>query len=166
MLVYIFLRKNVIPNISLINKYRKNIILDRISVDIKKLENPSKNIPTMHTNLDLIPYYYNEYSLEDFQQFDSKIDKSFEKSGLRWEFYLVIFYFIYPIAVENIFKDYVKSTVNKLYSFSNITKTILSIQLFRLYYNLTKRSFAFLNLSDLSENSDSEIIEIKELIKN
>jgi hypothetical protein len=42
---------------------------------------------------------------------------------------------------------------------------VLSTQLFTLFLNLTNRGFSFLNTSDLTENSDSEIIEIKELVK-
>jgi hypothetical protein len=64
-----------------------------------------------------------------------------------------------------VFKNYVKRTVNTLHSFSNITKTILSTQLFTLFSNLTNRGFVFLDSSDLTETSDPEILEIKELIK-
>jgi hypothetical protein len=164
-LIYLFLRRDVVTNISLINKYRKNIILDRITLDIKKMENPLKNIDKISIYTYDIPYYYGSYSLEDFQQFNPEIEKSFERSGLRWEFSFVIFSFFSPVGVENIFKNYVKRTVNTLYSFSHTTKSILSTQLFTLFFNLTNRGFAFLDVSDLTENSDSEVIQIKELIK-
>ena len=82
-LIYMFLRKEVITNISLINKYRKNILLDKIFLDIKKLENPLKNIDKLPINSSDIPYYFSSYSLEDFKQFNPIIDESFEKSNLR-----------------------------------------------------------------------------------
>lgn len=164
-LIYMFLRKNVVTNFSLINKYRKNIVLDRITLDIKKMENPLKNIDKISIHTYDIPYYYGAYSLEDFQQFNPEIEKSFERSGLRWEFSFVIFSFFSPVAVENVFKNYVKRSVTTLYSFSNNTKTVLSTQLFSLFLNLTNRGFSFLDSSDLTENSDMEIIEIKELVK-
>ena len=76
-LIYLFLRRDVVTNISLINKYIKNIILDRITLDIKKMENPLKNIDKISIYTYDIPYYYGSYSLEDFQQFNPEIEKSF-----------------------------------------------------------------------------------------
>jgi hypothetical protein len=56
--------------------------------------------------------------------------------------------------------------VNNLYIFSNLTKNALSNQLLTLFLNLTNRGLVFLNSSDLSESSDTEIIALKELIKD
>jgi hypothetical protein len=165
-LIYMFIRKDVVTNISLINKYRKNILLDKICLDVKKLENPLKNIDKLPINSADVPYYHGIYSLEDFQQFNPTIDQSFERSNLRWEFTFVIFSFISPIAVENVFKNYVKKMVNNLYIFSNLTKNALSNQLLTLFLNLTNRGLVFLNSSDLSETSDTEVIALKELIKD
>jgi len=161
-----FIRKDVVTNISLINKYRKNILFDKICLDVKKLENPLKNIDKLPLNSIDVPYYHGIYSLEDFQQFNPVIDQSFERSNLRWEFTFVIFSFISPIAVENVFKNYVKKMVNSLNIFSNLTKITLSHQLLTLFLNLTNRGLVFLNSSDLSDSSDVEIIALKELIKD
>ena len=165
-LIYLFLRRDVVTNISLINKYRKNIILDRITLDIKKMENPLKNIDKISIYTYDIPYYYGSYSLEDFQQFNPAIQQSFERSNLRWEYTFVIFSFISSIAIENVFKTYVKKIINNLYIFNTLSKTLLSNQLLRLFLNLTNRGLIFLNSSYLSETSDIEIIGMKELIKD
>src|SRR4051812_36686109 len=82
-LIYIFIRKDVVTNISLINKYRKNILLDKIFLDVKKVENPFKNIDKLSINSFDVPYYQAAYLLEDFQQFNSEIEESFERANLR-----------------------------------------------------------------------------------
>jgi len=164
-LIYIFIRKDVVTNISLINKYRKNILLDKISLDVKKLENPLKNIDKLPINSLDVPYYHGIYSLEDFQQFNPAIQQSFERANLKWEYTFVIFSFISPIAIENVFKTYAKKMINNLYVFNNLGKSVMSTQLLRLFSNLTERGFVFLNSSYLSETSDMEIVNMKELIQ-
>ncbi len=161
-----FIRKDVVTNISLINKYRKNILLDKICLDVKKLENPLKNIDRLPINSADVPYYHGIYSLEDFQEFNPTIEQSFERSNLRWEYTFVIFSFISPLAIENVFKNYVRKMINNLYIFSNLTKDVMSRQLLTLFLNLTNRGLVFLNSSNLSENSDIEIVAIKELLKD
>lgn len=56
--------------------------------------------------------------------------------------------------------------INNLYIFSNLTKDVMSRQLLTLFLNLTNRGLVFLNSSNLSENSDIEIVAIKELLKD
>lgn len=55
--------------------------------------------------------------------------------------------------------------INNLYIFSNLTKSVLSNQLLTLFLNLTNRGLVFLKSADLSENSDMEVIALKELLK-
>jgi hypothetical protein len=56
--------------------------------------------------------------------------------------------------------------VNSISIFSNLSKIALSNQLLSLFLNLTNRGLVFLNSSDLSDNSDLEIIALKDLIKD
>lgn len=161
-----YIRKNVIPNISLINKYRKNILFDKIYLHIKKLENPLKNNNVLSMNFENVPYYQENYSLEDFKQFNPHIDEFFKKGELRWQFTFVVFSFIYSLATETLFKSYVKLLNNNFFVFINLTKKIFSIQIIKLFFNLIKHTSIKLNSLDLAENLDIEIVPLKELIKN
>jgi hypothetical protein len=78
-----YIRKNVVTNISLINKYRKNILFDKIYLHIKKLENPVKSNNNLSISIQNVPYYQQTYSLEDFKQFNPYIEEFFKKANLR-----------------------------------------------------------------------------------
>jgi ATP synthase subunit 8 len=165
-LIYMYIRRNVVTNISLINKYRKNILFDKIFLHIKKLENPLKINNTLALNFEDVPYYQETYSLEDFKKFDPYIDEFFRKANLRWEFTFIVFSFISPLAIENLFKNYVKLLNTNLFNFINLTKNVLSLQVIKLFSNLIKPAHIKLNSLDLTENLDIEVIALKELIKN
>jgi hypothetical protein len=161
-----YIRKNVVTNISLINKYRKNILFDKIYLHIKKLENPVKSNNNLSISIQNVPYYQQTYSLEDFKQFNPYIEEFFKKANLRWQFTFVVFSFTSSVAIENLFKNYVKFLSISFFTFINLTKKVYSKQLLNLFFNLNKSTLIKLNFLDLTENLDSEIILIKDFIKN
>jgi hypothetical protein len=78
-----YVRKNVVTNISLINKYRKNILFYKIHLNVKRLDNPLKTNNTLFINFENVPYYNQSYSLQDFKEFNPYIDEFFKKANLR-----------------------------------------------------------------------------------
>jgi hypothetical protein len=165
-LIYMYIRKNVVTNISLVNKYRKNILFDKIYLHIKKLENPLKSNNSLSISIKNIPYYQETYSLDDFKQFNPYIEDFFKKANLRWQFTFVVFSFISSVAIENLFKNYGKFLSTRFSNFINSTEKVYFKQLINLFFNLNNFSFTRLNCLDLTENLDSEIILVKDSINN